>query len=63
MKTAFTQWIKTQIYILFYETEKNYTLLKPVRVAITNINIVLDDDLSPEAKWGLCTSELVKHYR
>lgn len=47
MKTAFTQWIKTQIYILFYETEKSDTLLKPVRVAITNINIVLDDDLSP----------------
>lgn len=35
-----------QIYILFYEIETNDTHLKPARVAIANINIVLDDDLS-----------------
>lgn len=45
MKTAFTQQIKMQIYILFYEIETNGTHLKLARVAITHINIVLDDDL------------------
>lgn len=35
-----------QIYILFYEIETNGTHLKLARVAITNINIVLDDELS-----------------
>lgn len=41
-----------QIYILFYETETNDTHLKPARVAITNINIVLDDDLSQRRGWN-----------
>lgn len=45
MKTEFER-IKMQIYILLYEIETNDTQLKPARVAITNINIVLDYDLN-----------------
>lgn len=41
-----------QIYILFYVIEANDTLLKPARVAITNINIALDDDLSQIRGWN-----------
>lgn len=41
-----------QIYILFYEIETNDTHLKPARVAITNINIVLDDNLSQIRGWN-----------
>lgn len=41
-----------QIYILFYVIEANDKLLKPARVAITNINIALDDDLSQIRGWN-----------
>lgn len=34
-----------QMYILFYEIETSGIHLKLARVAITHINIVLDDDL------------------
>lgn len=52
MKIAFTQWIKMQIYILFYEIETNNTHLQPSRVAIANINTVLHDDLSQMKGWN-----------
>lgn len=56
MKTAFER-IKMQIYILLYEIETNDTHLKPARAAITNINIVLDDDLNQMRGWNRNTEE------
>lgn len=54
-----------QIYILLYEIETNDTRLKPARVAITNINIVLDDDLNQMRGWNRNTEETPceKHHR
>lgn len=46
-----------QIYILLYEIETNDTHLKPARVAITNINIVLEDDLNQTRWWNRNTAE------
>lgn len=46
-----------QIYILLYKIETNDTHLKPARAVITNINIVLDDDLNQMRGWSRNTEE------